>query len=116
MRLYRKNERFPYLNTVLSVVVFGLIIGVFIYFIAGVSANSSSESKKITEEAIRKAMVSCYAIEGVYPPNIDYLEENYGVVIDHDLYLVDFQRVASNVMPSVMLIDKTSDQTGEYPL
>ena len=85
--------------------VFAVIIGVFLFYIGSISDRSGSESKKVTEQAIRRALVSCYAIEGVYPSSVDYLEKNYGVLIDHSRYEVNFQTVGANVIPAVQLIE-----------
>ena len=89
----------------MSVAVFAVIIGVFLFYIGSISDRSGSESKKVTEQAIRRALVSCYAIEGVYPSSVDYLEKNYGVLIDHSRYEVNFQTVGANVIPAVQLIE-----------
>ena len=35
------------------------------------------------EDNIKKAAMNCYSIEGYYPNDVSYLEEKYGVVIDH---------------------------------
>ncbi|MFA6948020.1 MAG: hypothetical protein WCQ72_03485 [Eubacteriales bacterium] len=53
--------------------------------------------------AIERAAVSCYATEGVYPPTLDYLCENYGVSVDISRYAVDYDCFASNIMPSVIV-------------
>lgn len=105
MRLYRKNRRFPYLGTVLSVCIFAVAIGLFLFYIGNLSNSSDGESRRMTEESIRKALVNCYAIEGVYPTKVDYLENNYGVIIDHDRYSVRFDALGGNIMPAVELID-----------
>lgn len=39
-------------------------------------------------DAIRRASVQCYSIEGRYPPSVEYLEDNYGIVIDRERYNV----------------------------
>jgi len=39
--------------------------------------------------AVRKALVTCYSVEGFYPKNIEYLEDHYAVLIDKN-YIVDY--------------------------
>lgn len=53
--------------------------------------------------AVTRASVQCYAIEGRYPPSVEYLEENYGVRIDRDRYNVFYNGFASNVMPEIVI-------------
>ena len=50
-------------------------------------------------------MVSCYAIEGAYPESFDYLKENYNLYIDEDKYSVQYMVFASNIMPTVTIIE-----------
>ena len=72
--------------------------------IRGISARSEEEKLRRSEEAILHAAVSCYAIEGFYPPNLAYLEEHYGVVIDRESCLVYYDLMGSNVLPSVQVV------------
>ena len=68
--------------------------------------NSNEESYKILSDAIIRSAVQCYAIEGFYPPNIEYLEENYGLLVDHDKYVVSYSVFASNIIPEVIVFKK----------
>lgn len=68
--------------------------------------NSNEESYKILSDAIIRSAVQCYAIEGFYPPDIEYLEENYGLLVDHDKYVVSYSVFASNIIPEVIVFKK----------
>lgn len=68
--------------------------------------KSDAESFKILSDAIIRSAVQCYAIEGFYPPNIEYLEENYGLLVDHDKYFISYSVFASNIIPEVDLFQK----------
>lgn len=72
-----------------------------------VSWNSDAQSARI-KEAIEMACVQCYAIEGSYPPDLEYLRDNYGIVLDHDRYYYYYEVFASNVMPVVEVYEKGS--------
>ena len=50
--------------------------------------------------------MNCYAIEGSYPATIDYVEQHYGLQIDHDRYDVFYEIFAENVMPEITVIEK----------
>lgn len=62
------------------------------------------ESRAAIRDAVVQAAVECYAVEGVYPASLDYLEENYGLVINHRDYIVSYEAFASNVLPSVQVL------------
>lgn len=68
------------------------------------SAQSSAEGLRLARESIRRAAVQCYALEGYYPPTLEVLTDRYGVAVDTDLYYVDYQFVASNLMPDITVL------------
>ena len=53
---------------------------------------------------VRKSLVSCYAIEGAYPDSLSYLEEHYGLQIDHSRYVVDYEPFGDNIWPTVQIV------------
>lgn len=61
------------------------------------------EASSVRQTVLDRAM-QCAAIEGAYPSSLAYLEDNYGLVVDHDDYIVDYTAFASNVPPSVVVI------------
>ena len=89
-----------------SIIFFLAIIGLFLYGISAVSNSSVNDEKEILTNAINKDIVHCYAIEGMYPPSLSYIEENYGLTYDHDEYIIDYDAVGSNIMPTVMIIER----------
>lgn len=76
------------------------------YGLSLLSRTSEQEQKAAVERAIQKSLVNCYAIEGAYPPDIAYLEEHYGLIIDHEAYVVDYQTIGSNIRPSVLVVPR----------
>lgn len=78
--------------------------GVLVLFVSGVltfSNEADARGAETLRDAIRRASVQCYAIEGRYPPNVEYLEENYGIQIDRNRYDVFYSGFASNFMPDI---------------
>ncbi|MEG0687730.1 MAG: hypothetical protein RR466_03475 [Hungatella sp.] len=69
------------------------------------SKRTHEESLVVLEEAVTKATVLCYSIEGRYPPNITYLEDHYGIVIDQSRYSVIYTGFASNIMPDITVLE-----------
>ncbi|MFV0240016.1 MAG: hypothetical protein ACK5H4_08265 [Lacrimispora sphenoides] len=75
-----------------------------VFFVSGVlmfSRKADAKGADTLRDAIRRASVQCYAIEGRYPPNVEYLEENYGIQIDRNRYDVFYSGFASNFMPDI---------------
>jgi hypothetical protein len=87
-------------------IVAAIAILIAIWWAAGsLQSSHSEEQMKIAKEAIIRATVQCYSIEGRYPPGLDYLEENYGLTLDRDKYVYYYQAVAENIMPNIQLFD-----------
>lgn len=53
--------------------------------------------------AVLNSAKQCAAIEGAYPSSLAYLENEYGLAINHDDYVVTYEIYAANVMPSVVV-------------
>ena len=84
-----------------------LAIGMFLcffYALANLGNDHSAKNKQQLEQALTRAAVACYAAEGVYPPDIAYLEENYGIQINQKLYTVKYEVIASNLMPDITVL------------
>lgn len=91
----------------IQMIVVTVIIIAFVVIGAGqTSRHSADEEQRIVEAAIKRAVVQCYALEGMYPPNIDYLEETYGLSIDEKKYIVHYEVFASNIMPTITVLRK----------
>lgn len=91
---------------VLPLAMFAVILGLVIYGINYTMNAKNGDDVRIAEDNIRKAVVSCYTIEGRYPDNFQYLTENYGVHIDEDKYYVHYEVFASNIMPEITVVER----------
>ena len=63
-------------------------------------------SAQALRQAVLQAAVQCYAVEGSYPASLDYLEENYGLLVNHDRFIVTYEAFASNLMPQVNVLER----------
>ena len=84
-----------------------LAVAVLLLFLFGffrMSGTAEEERQQALERAVRKSLVSCYAIEGAYPDSLSYLEEHYGLQIDHSRYVVDYEPFGDNIWPTVQIV------------
>lgn len=100
------TKRQRILNRVIAAVLtVALAVGLWFAFVA-VGDNIREQGELSLQSAILESAKQCCAIEGSYPSSLSYLENNYGLVINHDNYLVTYEVFAENVMPSVVVIAK----------
>lgn len=91
---------------ILSIMLIILFTFYFYYSVNNVQKSREEKQFEILSDAIKKSAVQCYAIEGFYPPNIEYLEDNYGLIVDHDKYVISYIVFASNIMPEIIVYFK----------
>ncbi|RHT55964.1 hypothetical protein DW757_11460 [Clostridium sp. AM29-11AC] len=97
----------------LSFLIFFAILFFSLFCMNAMQRRSEEESLMSLRDAIRRASVQCYAIEGRYPPSVEYLEEHYGIVIDRDRYHVFYDGWASNVMPDITVLPVAEEEKGD---
>lgn len=69
-----------------------------------ISRDLAQQSSQTVRDAVLRSAVQCYAVEGAYPSSLDYLEQHYGLVINHDKYIVSYDAYASNLAPNVRVL------------
>ena len=89
----------------LPILTFVPVMVLFVYGISSVSLTSRTKARESLEETLNRDIVHCYAVEGVYPPSLDFIEQNYGLEYDTDMLYVDYVPIASNIYPDVTVID-----------
>ena len=80
------------------------VITLFLGAISNVDDEKALKDKTQLENALKNAAVSCYAIEGTYPPSAEYLIENYSVQVDEERFAVKYEFYGSNLMPDITVL------------
>jgi hypothetical protein len=87
-----------------------LIFGVMAYgmfVLPSLSQKTNAQHTQEVLEVLRKAAAQCYALEGEYPQNLEYLHEKYGVILDYGRYNYVYEPGAfSNMMPNIIVMEK----------
>lgn len=104
MRLYREKHISGKLNTLLTALGTALVFAAILYALWSMEGYTADQQLDSTRQAIIRAAVSCYATEGFYPPQVSYLEEHYGVQIDHQTYVIHYTLMGENTLPYVEVV------------
>ena len=86
-----------------------LILAVLLCFLVALShleQGRQTEGKRQLEAAVRRTAAACYALEGFYPPDVDYMARHYGLQYDKDAYRIHYEIFASNLMPEITVVEK----------
>lgn len=79
-------------------------IAVYLLLAGTVGQKTAADQEVSLEQALDHAITSCYALEGMYPPDLDYMKEHYGLIYDEDQFYVDYRPIASNIRPDYFII------------
>lgn len=99
-----------YLKVILYVIECITLFFVFYFSLVRLQGNTQEKEFQLLKDVITEASIECYAVEGMYPPSVEYLEENYGVQIDRTKYNVFYAGFASNVQPDITIVPIDVDE------
>jgi len=101
----KKLIRFLDPQSTITITILVVIILFSLQTIGNISSNKEDRSEAI-EEILIKASIQCYALEGSYPPDIDYLRKNYGIIIDDEQYFYFYDTNGANIAPNIEVIKR----------
>lgn len=85
---------------ILAVVV--ILLCALIALSVSISAEvSRKQATSSVRESIVTAALQCAAVEGSYPSSLSHLEQHYGLTINHNDYIINYEWLADNIPPSV---------------
>lgn len=106
---FQEKKTFFGSGLLLSVV---LMAGSFGFFWCGICLmQEETQEKEQThlEQVLNQSAAVCYALEGRYPESLSYLKEQYGIYWKEEEYLVDFERIGSNLPPDITVISRKTE-------
>jgi hypothetical protein len=89
----------------IALVVLAALMGVLLYSLGIMEGTDDVHRRGFLQLAIERASVECYALEGAYPPNVAYLEDNYGISYDKKRFFVHYRVLGSNLRPEIAVFD-----------
>lgn len=99
----RKKAR----RRIIAVTLFVCALAVALAFaLNAIFASAKEQGAASIRNTVLNAALQCAAIEGSFPTNLAYLEENYDLRVNHDDYVVIYEVLASNAVPSVVVVPR----------
>lgn len=89
-----------------TVALFAAIIVAFCLIVNSLSSASDEAQTQLVRDAVKNAAVTCYAVEGAYPMDLEYLRVHYGLAFDEERYVVVYDAFASNLMPAIRVMER----------
>ncbi|MBQ8946585.1 MAG: hypothetical protein IJ058_07195 [Lachnospiraceae bacterium] len=113
MNRFNTNEKANILRKLLKFLplVMGVIVVIiFLFGVNYVSRSSLEGQMESLQNALSRDVAQCYAVEGTYPPSLNYLYDHYGLTYNEDLFYVDYQYIGSNMYPDITIIPLNGGQ------
>jgi len=89
----------------LHILLWPAILVCFLKAVLALENGQEDKAKEQLEAAVRRAAVACYAAEGAYPENLEYMQEHYGIQYDEKRYTIMYEVFASNLMPDITVLE-----------
>ena len=96
-----KRRRWPFYGACLL-----LLCALALSLAPRLGRDLSEQAAQSVRQAVIKSAAQCYAVEGVYPSHLGYLEKNYGLVLNHSRYYITYEAFSSNLPPTVAVLEK----------
>ena len=101
---YKVQIKTLLIGLISTIVLFVMMLFLVLTGLIRTEKTIENEGARAVSESIRRAAVSCYALEGSYPESYDYLKKQYNLKINDKLYEVQYTVFASNIMPEITVI------------
>ena len=106
MSRFNKKKRFKFKSIYVAILVFAVFMFIFMMGVAIMGTGNGDRQEQALNSAMERDIMHCYALEGFYPPSLEYMEEHYGLTYDKSAYIVDYQPVGNNIYPNYTIIKK----------
>ena len=91
---------------IIKIIIIAAVLALAVFLVGRIDTRRENEETQIVHDAIRSAAITCYAVEGAYPEDVEYLRENYQLAYDEDRFLVTYIPFAPNVLPTIYITQR----------
>lgn len=98
----QKHQRKHYMTYIIIL----CIIIVFITSIHISVTGNKQRQKEYLMAAINNDITYHYTTTGIYPDNLQTIENKYGLTYDKDKFYIDYKIFGKNIYPKVVILEK----------
>ncbi len=93
-----------YRGWIVTLCIFALLLGFTMRNVGSVEQKTLLQRQENVRSATLRAAVACYSVEGVYPDNVEYLVEHYGLRYDTETFILQYDVFAENILPDIRVL------------
>ena len=102
---YRQHNR-RIAKRIIAFVILVVLVAAAVFAATIAQASAREQAALSVRESVLTAAKQCCAVEGAYPSSLAHLEEHYGLTINHDDFIVNYEWFADNVLPAVVVVTR----------
>lgn len=104
--LFSVKKEKSHITSLLPALLLAVTLCILTAASASLASTNRERDKEILSNALDRSITQCYALEGSYPPNLEYLEEHYGLTYNSSRYFIDYRYTGSNLRPNTIIIER----------
>ena len=94
------------LRDIFKILLVATALVLAVLLVGRISNSQQAAESDIVRQSIKDAAINCYAVEGAYPSDLEYLRENYMLAYNEDLYFVTYESFSSNHIPDIYVTER----------
>ena len=95
-----RNHKFITICVIAAIIAACIVL----YAVFSVTDEEIADRENAIKETVQERALQCYVIENAYPESLAYLEENYGLTVNKEDYLIVYDLFAENQPPQIKVI------------
>jgi len=104
-RVFKKSFLAVILSAMAPIVFTIIIIAMVIVGLRQADEANRAEGLRLLEEAIIRAAVHSYAVEGRFPESLSAISDKYGIFIDTTRFVVHYDVLGTNILPDIRVFE-----------
>ncbi|MEA4912460.1 MAG: hypothetical protein VB092_07640 [Oscillospiraceae bacterium] len=93
-------------GALLSALLAVLVLAAAFFGLRAAADALEGQTLSYARDSVCRAAALCYAVEGVYPEDVDYLAAHYGLSLDRERYIYHYNALGGNLFPEIYVIAK----------
>ncbi len=91
---------------IIKIIIIIAVLALAVILINKMDSRQQSSETQIVRDAVKNAALTCYAVEGAFPEDVEYLRQYYSLAYDESRYFVTYEAFAPNVIPSIYITER----------
>ncbi len=91
---------------ILKLFLAALVLAAAVLGISRIEKAQGQNETELVRRAVKDAAMTCYAVEGAYPADVEYLRTNYRLAYDEERYFITYEAFASNRIPDIWVTER----------